>query len=84
LSTTFFEKHRGPFILMLSRPHKSPQKATRGFSSSEWLRTAVRDGQDALDEARALLEDPRDSILAVYFYSEIEQQFVGALRKEDM
>jgi len=80
----FYVRHRGPFLLCLSRPHKTPQKALRGFWTVEWLRTAVTDGQDALEEARALLEDPRDNIEAVHIHSETEQQFVGAVRKADV
>lgn len=75
----FYDRHRGPFQLMLSRAH--PKKA--GFSTTEWTQSSTRDGQEAAEEGWALLDDPRDTIEAVYFFSLTEQQFVGAVRKED-
>jgi len=64
---------------MLSRAH--PKKP--GFSTTQWTQSSTRDGQEAVEEAWALIDDPRDTIEAVYFFSLSEQQFVGAVRKTD-
>jgi hypothetical protein len=69
-----FERHRGPYIFCVGRPH--PKKA--GFVTCEWLKGGV---DDPIDEARALLYDPRDTIGDVGVYSEHEQQFVTTITK---
>jgi hypothetical protein len=62
--------------LYVTRPH--PRKP--GFVTGEWLRGGV-EKCDAPDEAQALLEDPRDTISGVYFWSNRFNQFDGTWRK---
>ena len=69
-----FARHRGPYVLMVSRPFA----AKSGFTHSEWLPGEV-DAEDAEDEALALLTDPRDTISHVYIWSLREQQFVASV-----
>lgn len=76
MAEPFWTRHRGPYTLLVGRPH--PKKA--GFSRSEWLPGSV-DGPDVPEEAKALLDDPRDTIDLVSVFSESEQQFVGGYRK---
>lgn len=65
----FWERHRGPFSLMVVRPGK------KGKMKSEWL-SGVVDGPDVPEEAHALLTDPRDTIMRVHVWSEKDNQFV--------
>ena len=67
----FWVRHRGPFQLVLTRPFATKP----GFYRSDWLAGDV-DGPDVEDEARALLEDPRDTITGVSVWSCREEQFV--------
>lgn len=73
--TEILDRHRGPYLFCVSRPHS--KKA--GFHRSEWLKGSV-DHEDVGPEALALLEDPRDSIEHVGVYSEREQCFVTVIR----
>jgi hypothetical protein len=74
----FYTRHRGPFQLSVTRPAEKP-----GFRTSEWLPGRL-DGEDCLAEARALLTDPRDTIIAVSVWDVCENQFVMSYRKEDL
>lgn len=67
--------HRGPYIFMVTRPFTKKV----GFYRSEWLKGEV-DREDVGSEALALLDDPRDTITAVYVWSEREQAFVTTIR----
>ena len=67
--------HRGPYIFMVTRPFATKP----GFHRSEWLRGDV-EREDVGSEALALIDDPRDSISAVYVWSQREQAFVTAIR----
>ena len=49
------------------------------FTQTEWLAGTV-EGDEAEDEARALLGDPRDRISGVHLWSDREQQFVMGWR----
>jgi hypothetical protein len=70
-----FARHRGPYIFCVCRPH--PKK--KGFARSEWLRGEV--GEEPIEEARALLFDPRDTITSVAVWSERENQFVTLITR---
>lgn len=72
-------KYRGPFRLMVVRPFATKP----GFFRSEWL-PGVVDSADITAEARALLTDPRDSIVTVDIWSEREQKFIHTYRKGDV
>jgi hypothetical protein len=78
----FTTRHRGPYRLLLGRPHPELAKAQAGFSTSEWA-IGVVDGPDVEDEARALMSDPRDTIDMVHVWSEQEECFVGGFRRAD-
>lgn len=69
--------HRGPYLFCVSRP--STKKA--GFHRSEWLKGSV-EHEDVGPEAKALLDDPRDTIEHVAVWSEREQSFVTVIRGE--
>lgn len=67
-------RHRGPYRLAVTRPGtKAP--------TSEFLSGLV-ESEDVETDARALLDDPRDSILTVHVWSDREQQYVTTLRRE--
>lgn len=70
-------RHRGPYRFHVERP----SKGKTGYRN-EWLPGSVPTW-DAEEEARALLTDPRDTILRVHVWSEREQQFVMTYRKEE-
>lgn len=72
-----FARHRGPYSFHVVRPTKRP-----GFHKGEWLPGYV-DGADAETEARALLADPRDTIVCVCVWSTYESQFVTTFNKEE-
>ena len=65
------DNHRGPFRFLVTRPFVTKP----GFRRSEWLKGTV-DGLDAEQEAQALLDDPRDTIVSVHLWSERESCFV--------
>lgn len=69
-----FEHHRGPYVLQVKRPAKRKYPFTL-----ETLSGTV-DGPDVEDEAKALLADKRDSIVAVFVWSATEQQHIITYR----
>lgn len=79
LAEPFWNRHRGPFILMIGRPHKKK----KGFYTSEWL-TGAEEGPEAQAAAYALLTDPRDTICTISVWSEREQSFSMNYRKGDI
>ena len=79
----FWTRHRGPYRLVVCRPHPLKRKADKGFSTNEWLTGEIREGEDVLAEAWSLLDDPRDTIEVVSVWSVTEQAFVGGYRKGD-
>src|SRR5437773_5531116 len=76
-----FDHHRGPFTFCVTRPKENPRKGTYPFAV-ETLPGTVS-GCDVEDEARALLADPRDTIVSVAVWSVSEQQHVMTYRKDD-
>jgi len=75
----FWTRHRGPYRLVLTRPGKKD-----GTHTLKWVQSNCESGQDAQDEARDLLRDPRDTIVNVHVWSETEQQFVCGYAKENV
>lgn len=75
----FLERHRGPFRLHLTRD-RGPKVMAKNRFTSEWAKGEVAK-DDAEDEARALLDDPRDNITSVHFWSVKEEQFCGGMKK---
>ena len=80
LAEPFWARHRGPFVLCLTRPH--PKKKA-GFHTSDWLK-GTSDGPTIQDEAFALLTDPRDTITDIAVWSLSEQSHVMVYRKGDI
>ncbi len=72
---TFLDNHKGPFIFLVTRPHRS--KA--GFFTSEWL-SGLTQKDDVTSEALAILADKRDTVSSVSVWSEYEECFVGSYR----
>lgn len=67
----FYTRHRGPYRLQVLR---LTGKRLKPYST-EFLQ-GVSDGPEVAEEAVAILNDPRDTVAAVYVFSETEQQFV--------
>lgn len=75
----FLERHRGPFRLHLTRDRGLKVMAKNRYTT-EWAAGEVAK-DDAEKEARSLLDDPRDTITSVHFWSVKEEQFVGGMRR---
>jgi hypothetical protein len=75
--THWLERHRGPFRMMAVRPLKTKPHDYR----SEWLPGSV-DADTIEEEAESILTDPRDSVSAVYIWSEREGQFCWWMKGE--
>lgn len=73
------EYHRGPFRLCLTRDRGTKVLPKNRFTS-EWAKGEVAK-DDCEEEARSLLDDPRDTIVGVHFWSVKEEQFCGGMRK---
>ena len=71
-ASAVFARHRGPYVFYVVRPRANKP----GYSTGEWLRGNV---EEPIEEALALLTDPRDTITSVSVYSMVEDQFVTAL-----
>lgn len=79
MSLPFLENHRGPFRFCLTRD-RGPKVLPRNRYTSEWLAGETQRA-DCEEEARALLDDPRDTIVSVHFWSVKEEQFCGGMRR---
>ncbi len=82
MAESFLSGHRGPYRLLLGRPHPKAGKAAAGFSTSEWAQ-GLTEGPDVAEEAQSLLTDPRDTVDMVHVWSEREECFVGGYRNTD-
>ena len=74
---TFYLRHKGPYILCVTRPH--PTK--KGVLTSEWLSGSIDEGEEVEQEARTLMPDARDTISSVGVWSDSEGQFVTLFNK---
>ena len=72
-----FDHHKGPYQLAVLRT-KTTGKVKWSF---EALRGHLKRGADVLEEAEALLTDPRDSIETVFVYSVKHKYIVTAITK---
>ena len=79
LAEPFWARHRGPFTLVVCRPHKKKP----GFFTNQCLQGSS-EGPDAQAEAYALLTDPRDTITVVSVWSEREQSYSMNYRRADV
>jgi hypothetical protein len=79
MADPFYTRHRGPYQLQITRSKPLTSKAKLKVEV-ETL-TGTVDGPDVESEARALLDDPRDSILSVSVWSIKEQQHVMTFSK---
>jgi hypothetical protein len=67
--------HRGPYRFVVTRPFATKP----GFYRSEWLKGTV-EPEDIASEALALLNDPRDTINAVFVWSVREEAYVTTIK----
>jgi hypothetical protein len=81
MRTMFWGRHRGPFQLQVLRTTASTKAKFAQASAALPGRT---DGPDALSEARALLTDPRDTIVSVSIWSVPESQHVMTINKKNV
>ena len=75
MGETFLDRHRGPFSLNVTRWDKTKPDGKQ-ISNAQLPGSVAREDVEA--EALALLTDPRDCIVGVAVWSEVEQQFIGA------
>ncbi len=73
---SFLDNHRGPFVLMVTRPFATKT----GFFRSEWL-SGETCKDEVESEALAILADKRDTVTSVSVWSVREECFVGAYQK---
>lgn len=76
----FYTRHRGPYVLQIVRTRVGTHKGR--YACEVCLLPGRVDGMDVAAEASALMTDPRDTIEAVYVWSEPEQQHVMTYRRE--
>lgn len=70
-----YDRHKGPYRLTLTR-----QVEVKGKQEHQSDRVEERfSAEDAHEEARMLVNDPKENIVNVYVFSESEGQFIGAL-----
>lgn len=77
---TFYLRHKGPFTFNVTRKVVVNKSTGRTELQSQYL-SGRMDAEDVESEAKALLEDPRDTILSVSVWSESEEQFVTSFRR---
>lgn len=70
-----YGRHRGPYSLMLSRQVAEGKKT---ISKNDHL-PGPFSAEEAHEEARMLVTDPRENVTAAFVYSETEGQFIGAV-----
>ena len=78
MALPFWDRHRGPYRLVVCRPAKRT-----GYAKSEALSGEIAHGAEAQEEAQALLADSRDTIEQIAMWSVSEECFVGTYRKEN-
>jgi hypothetical protein len=76
-----FSRHRGPYLFQVCR-ERAPTKTKPTDWYVENLPGTVA-AEDVESEANALLDDPRDTITAVYVFSEAEQQHVVTIKRRN-
>jgi len=70
-------RHRGPYVLLLTRQGTGTKHNASGLTTDR--ARGPFNAEEAHDEARMLVNDPRDSVIDVHVFSESEQQFIGAM-----
>lgn len=73
-----YARHRGPFQLGLTYPPPANSRRV-SMGVSKWGKDRDLSAEDAHEEARMLVNDPRDDVLRVHVWSNTEQQFIGAV-----
>jgi hypothetical protein len=80
----FFERHQGPFQLVVYRPGtRKTQGVSGGLLHTREVLSGSVAGDEVEEEALSLMGDPRDTIDMVEVWSEMEQQHVMTYRKGD-
>lgn len=69
--------HRGPFSIMIIRETTKKDKVLASSECVDGPFTA----EEAHDEARMLVTDPRENVASAFIYSNSEQQHIGAVYK---
>ncbi len=77
MADPFWTRHRGPYTLQVLRD--TPKRKQPWHC--ETLEGA-HSGEDALEEATMLVNDPRDNILSVFIWSEFEECHVCTVRRK--
>lgn len=72
-----YARHRGPFSLLLTRDVLLKGKEVQKADHVKGPFTA----EEAHEESRMLVNDPRDNVLQVHVFSDTEGQFCGAFYK---
>lgn len=72
-----YARHRGPFSLLITR---ETQKKSQPIQGSEKIKGPFN-AEEAHEEARMLVNDPRENIVQVHVFSDGEGQFCGAFYK---
>lgn len=70
-----YRRHRGPFSLALTREVVEGKKRVQ---TSDFLNGPFS-AEDAHEEARTMVNDPKDNIIDIYIFSKTEGQFTGAI-----
>jgi len=73
-----YDRHRGPFTLVLSREETKKVKGEDTVVLKKDRERGPFSAEDAHETARMLVSDPRDNVSDVFVYSESECQFIGA------
>lgn len=75
--TDVLNRHRGPFRFQMCREQTSTR--TRPLTYRSDMVSGTIPAADVLTDAYSLLTDPRDTITAIYVWSDVEQQHVTTL-----
>lgn len=73
-----YDRHRGPYSLLLSRA--VPGKGGKVEEQTDHVKGPFG-AEEAHEEARMLVEDPRENVTSVHVFSITEGQFCGAFYK---
>lgn len=74
-----YDRHRGPYCIMLIREIVSAKK-DKAIPTSDLLNGPFN-AEEAHEEARMLVTDPRENVTGAYVYSLTENQHIGAIYK---
>lgn len=73
-----YSRHRGPYSLVLTRETRKAHKGEEKITHSTDKVRGPLGAEEAHEEARMIVNDPRDNVIDAHVFSETEQQFIGA------